>query len=251
MTLPKPLFRLAIAGAALGLSTAAAADAIVVRSTGPSATAYPVGRRIAPTERIVLRNGDRVVLVGEGATRTLSGPGNFPVRAANQANQNRSATLGRYLSTTGGTISRTGAVRGSGDSGPSAAPNLWVLNIEQGGNFCVADMANVTLWRADMAQDTLLTVQDVANPGTTSPLAFVAGQNFRRWPSDTMPIAEGRSYRISGPGMATPVEIRFTALPTPAGPADPEAIATALAEKGCISQLAQLGGRLEEIAGGR
>ncbi len=257
MNLPKSTRKtfvsLAIAGAALAISTAAAADAIVVRSTGPSAASYPVGRRIAPTERVVLRNGDRVVLVGEGATRTLSGPGNFPVRSSNQASQNRSATLGRYLSTTGGTISRTGAVRGAGADAASAAPNLWVVNIEQGGNFCVADMANVTLWRADMAQDTLLTVQDLARPGTTSPLAFVAGQNFRRWPSDMMPIAEGNRYRISGPGMSAPVEIRFTALDNSAAtaPAEPEAIAAALAEKGCTSQLAQLGSRLEETAGGR
>jgi hypothetical protein len=248
MSLPKTLLSLAIAGSALALSTAALADAIVVRSTGPSAATYPVGRRIAPAERVVLRAGDRVVLVGEGATRTLSGPGDFPVRAAQQARQNRSATLDRWISTTGGGISRTGAVRGAGD-GPAAAPNLWVVNIEQGGNFCVTDMANVTLWRADMSQDALLTVQDVASPANTSPLAFVTGQNFRAWPTATMPISEGKTYRISGSGMAAPIEVRFTALAS--APTGAEATAAALAEKGCTGQLAQLGSRLEEIAGGR
>ena len=246
MSLPKTLVSLAVAGAAIGLSSAALAEAIVVRSTGPSAATYPVGRRLPATERVVLRAGDRVVLVGEGPTRTISGPGNFPVRGTAQARQNRSSTLNRYLSTTGGTISRTGAVRGASD-GPASAPNLWVVNVEQGGNFCVADMANVTLWRADMTQDALLTVVDTANPSASSPLAFVAGQNFRRWPSEAMPIAEGKTYRISGAGMAMPIDVRFVALgATP--PAEPEAIAATLAERGCTGQLAQLGERLADGA---
>lgn len=113
MTMFKPALRCAAALAALGLSTAAAADALVVRSTGPSAASYPVGRRLPDTERVVLRTGDRVVIVAQGGTRTLSGPGNFPVRATVQTTQGRSTTLNRYLSASGGSISRTGAVRGS------------------------------------------------------------------------------------------------------------------------------------------
>lgn len=241
----KHLVTLAVAAAAIGLSSAALAEAIVVRSTGPSAATYPVGRRLPATERVVLRAGDRVVLVGEGPTRTISGPGNFPVRGTAGASQNRSTTLNRYLSTTGGTISRTGAVRGASD-GPAAAPNLWVVNVAQGGTFCVADMANVTLWRPDMTQDALLTVVDTADPAATSPLAFVAGQNFRRWPGDALPIAEGRTYRISGTGMTAPVELSFVAIGAP--PAEPEAIAATLADKGCAGQLAQLGERLADGA---
>ena len=242
----KHLVSLAVAAAAIGLSSAALAEAIVVRSTGPSAATYPVGRRLPATERVVLRAGDRVVLVGEGPTRTISGPGNFPVRGTAGASQNRSTTLNRYLSTTGGTISRTGAVRGAGDAAVASAPNLWVVNVAQGGTFCVADMANVTLWRPDMTQDALLTVVDTADPAAPSPLAFVAGQNFRRWPGDALPIAEGRTYRITGTGMAEPVEMSFVAIGAP--PAEPEAIAATLADKGCAGQLAQLGERLADGA---
>ena len=242
------LTQIGVAAAALcaaAMPTAALADALVVRSSGPSAATYSVGRRLAPADRIILRAGDRVVLVGEGATRTLSGPGNFPVRAANQANVDRGAILGRYLSASGGSISRTGAVRGSGPADANtSAPNLWVVDIKRGGTFCVLDPANITLWRADMSVDTLLTVQSMNHPESSSALAFVVGQNFRLWPHDTMPVGEGQAYRITGPGLTEPTMISFVSLNNPA--ADAAAVANALAEKGCMEQLAQLGERLAE-----
>ena len=230
--------------AALTMSSAALADAIVVRSTGPSAATYPVGRRLPPAERVVLRAGDRVVLIGEGPSRTLSGPGNFPVRSANQANQTTTNMLGRYLSANGSTISRTGAVRGADTVGPSSAPSLWVVDITRGGTMCVTDVNNVTLWRSDMSEDTLLTVENSANAEQRSALAFVAGQNFRRWPSDVMPISTGASYRVSGPGMDPSMMLRFVQLAQM--PVDAESAASALAEHGCTTQLSQLGERLAE-----
>lgn len=241
---------IAVAATALALSSAALADAIIVRSTGPSAATYPVGRRLPASERVVLRTGDRVVLVGEGPSRTLSGPGNFPVRSANTANVNTANTLGRYLSATGGTISRTGAVRGTGTGeAPASAPNLWVVDIAQGGTRCVLDPANVTLWRADMSEDTLLMVANTNDPSQRASLAFVAGQNFRRWPSDIMPIHEDTSYRITGPGMSEGNVISFVALANQ--PADAESAAMVLAERGCTNQLAQLGDQLATVAGGQ
>ena len=231
--------------AALAIPCAALADAIIVRSTGPSATTYPVGLRLPVTQRIVLRAGDRIVLVGEGPSRTLSGPGNFPVRSANIANVGSTNTLGRYLSATGGTISRTGAVRSGGvGEAPASAPNLWVVDIAHGGTRCVFDTSNVTLWRADMSEDTLLMVEDVADSSHRSSLAFVAGQNFRRWPSDAMPIRAGASYRITAPGMAESNVISFVGIG--AAPADAEGAANTLAEHGCTTQLAQLGDQLAQ-----
>lgn len=248
MTMMKPALRLATALAALGLATAATADVLVVRSTGPSATTYPVGRRLPDSERVVLRTGDRVVIVGEGGTRTLAGPGNFPVRASVQTTQGRSTTLNRYLSASGGGISRTGAVRGG--SAVETPPNLWVLNVASAGSFCTIDIANVWLWRADKDQDTLLTVENTASPEAKSSLAFVAGQNFRRWPAEEMPIVEGQSYRFTGPGMAETSVISFVPMPALPEDASVGTIANALAERNCTDQLAQLGARLDESGSG-
>lgn len=244
MTMFKPALRCAAALAALGLSTAAAADALVVRSTGPSAASYPVGRRLPDTERVVLRTGDRVVIVAQGGTRTLSGPGNFPVRATVQTTQGRSTTLNRYLSASGGSISRTGAVRGSVQQ--LTPPSLWVVDIAGAGPVCSTDIGNVTLWRADMSQDALLMVENTANPEVKTSLAFVAGANFRRWPVEEMPVVAGQSYRFTGTGMGESSVITFVEMPLPAEDASTETIATALAERNCMGQLAQLGARLEE-----
>lgn len=229
---------IAAALAALSMSSAALAEAIVVRSTGPSASAYPVGRRLPATERVVLRAGDRIVLIGEGPSRTLSGPGNFPVRSSEQANQTNTNTLGRYISATGSTIRRTGAVRGTTTT--ASPPNLWVVNIARSGTMCVIDPNNVTLWRADMDEDTLLTVENTAQPDQRSTLAFVQGQNFRRWPADVLPIAAGASYRINGPGMNPAATLNFVTLTSPI-PDNAESVANLLASNGCMAQLEQLG----------
>ncbi len=231
------------AGVAM-LPAPALADALVVRSTGSATQTYPVGRRLPATARVELREGDTVVLVGEGPTRTLRGPGSHPVRATTTTAPNRAATLGRFLSASGATISRTGAVRGAGDNAPAAAPNLWLLNVAASGRFCVADLGNVTMWRPDMTQDSAITLTRADNGDASATLAFVAGQNFRLWPSEAMPIAEGVTYRIAAPGTTQAQEIDFVAIGTP--PTDAEAIAALLAEKGCMSQLAQLGSRLED-----
>lgn len=243
MSIVKRASMIAAGVAALAVSSAALAEAIVVRSTGPSAASYPVGSRLGAAERVVLRAGDRVVLVGEGPSRTLNGPGNFPVRATGQISQTNTSTLGRYLSATGSTIRRTGAVRGAATA--AVPTNLWVVDITKAGTMCVPDPSNVTLWRGDMTEDTLLTVENAANPEQRSSLAFVAGQNFRAWPSDVLPISPGTSYRITGPGMTDGATLNFVTV-AEAVPGDAEAVAAMLVQHGCTAQLEQLGGFLSE-----
>jgi len=246
MSLLKRAITVAASALALCASSAALADAIVVRSSGPSAATYPVGHRLPTTGRIVLRAGDRVVLVGDGGSRTLAGPGNFPVRVSTQPVQSRAATLSRFINASGGSISRTGAVRGPGSEGLATPPSLWVVDITRSGTFCAVDLADVTLWRADPAGDTLFMVDDVTHPGTQASVAFVAGQNFRRWPTESLPLAEGASYSISGPGLTEPTRINIVSMG--GATADVSAIATALADKGCTAQLALLGNELANSA---
>src|SRR3546814_6106243 len=73
--------RLALASvaavAAVALAGTAAAQSMVVRSTGPSASKYPAGARLKASDRLTLAAGDRIVLIQAGKTRTLSGPGTF------------------------------------------------------------------------------------------------------------------------------------------------------------------------------
>lgn len=233
--------------AALVIAAPALADALVVRSTGPSAATYRVGTRLPDNGRVVLRAGDRVVLVAGGATRTLNGPGNFPVRAGAVRSQGSASTLNRYLSTRGGTISRTGATRNDGVEAPRA-PNAWVLDVQRGGTLCVADPASLNVWRPDYSRDALVTIESLTTPGLRANLVFATEQALRLWPIETLPVTEGARYRLSGGGMTAPIEVQFT-LSGPV-PGDAAAAANLFADRGCIPQLEQLGERMAEEAAG-
>ena len=75
-----PMRRLSLTAAAIMAMTVvgtAAAQSMVVRSTGPSASKYPTGAKLKSADKLTLVSGDKVVLMQAGKTRTLSGPGTF------------------------------------------------------------------------------------------------------------------------------------------------------------------------------
>ena len=79
----------------------AAANVLVVRSTNPS---YRAGQSLPDNARITLRDGDQVMILASGGTRTFRGPGTYSPnsRVAN-------ATV-----SDGGRVARIGAVRDAG-----------------------------------------------------------------------------------------------------------------------------------------
>lgn len=63
-----------------------AARVVVVSSSGPSASTYPAGKKLASDAKLALKAGDRVELLAADGVRTLTGPGTFnvgqpPIRA--------------------------------------------------------------------------------------------------------------------------------------------------------------------------
>ncbi len=243
MSCPKSrLIAAALAVTAACVSTSALAQSMVVRSSGPSAAKYPVGKKLAANEKITLVAGDRVVLLDKGKTRTLARPGvhNSSVNVA--ANQTLSSTMSQMISRDGALRRRGGATRGPGDvetaSAEIRAPNLWLIDARKGGNFCVADPATLLFWRPDINGDTSLRVEAEGNAGKAETIAFLDGQAYRRWPGATLPLAAGAGYRLSGAGLAQPVSIKFQLLDNL--PDTPEAIAATLLERGCTAQLDRL-----------
>ena len=240
LTALRYMLPLTLAGTALALPSVAMADALVVRTSGPSAATYPVGRRLPPSERIVLRAGDRVTIVGEGPSRTLSGPGNFPVRAASASNSGSANTLSRYLNASSASIGRTGAVRAR----PPApyARNLWTIDATGGGPRCIVSTDNVMLSRGDMQGAGTLTIATGEATAHNAQLTFTDAQHFQAWPKETLPIQAGTQYRVTSGDAANPNVISFIVLPE--APQNPEAAADALAANGCMAQLADLGEEL-------
>ena len=228
--------RIARRGAVVGLALAglagasvAAADTIVVRASGPSAKSYPPGRKLAESGALALQPGDVVTLLDAKGTRTLRGPGNFNVAAANAA-PGGGVALAALLDTKRVRRARTGAVRGNvGAGGTPRRPNLWLADVATPGALCVADAANLRLWRADATR--AATVQ-IAGEGAQATANFAAGEAMAAWPA-ALPVRNGGAYRLSDEGRTAEIHVALV----DAGAAGMDSVASTLIAHGCTAQL--------------
>lgn len=215
--------RLALAALLAGVAGPAAANVLVVRSSGPSAASYPAGRSLPDNARIQLRAGDTLVLLGASGTRTFRGPIATAANAAVQASaQTAQASDGRRV--------RVGAVRSAGIL-PVSPTTIWQVDVTQSGNMCVADTSNVMLWRPDASEATTLSIQ---GPNGSQNVTWGAGHATVAWPA-SLPIANGADYQLSASGVAVPTRIRFKTLASE--PSDVQGVAQALIANGCQEQL--------------
>ncbi|MGA9582743.1 MAG: hypothetical protein WBR13_12325 [Allosphingosinicella sp.] len=212
-----------IAAALLATAGAALADILVVRSSGPSATGFPPGKRLPESARISLKPGDQLIVLDGRGTRVIRGPGTFTAGVPAVARP-RSGPASRRRS-------RIGAVRGE-EGAELRPPSIWHVDVARSSNVCVADPSKVTLWRADPVQAVTL---DIGGPADRSKrLDWQAGSSTLAWPSD-LPVTEGVLYRLSRGGGPAPTGIRFRIMPaTPAGLED---MAQTLIRNRCDAQL--------------
>jgi len=215
--------RVAFAALLAAVALPAAANVLVVRSTGPSAAAYPAGRSLPDNARLNLRAGDTVIVLGAAGTRTFRGPGTFSPSAAVQAGA-------RTFAAADGRRARIGAVRGAGIVPHS--PTIWHVDITQSGTFCLASTSRVQLWRPDATVPTTLTIAGAGGAART--VRWPAGQATVAWPA-ALPIANGASFSIAQSGVAVPTQVTFRTLARE--PANLEGVAAALIANGCQGQL--------------
>ena len=225
----------ALIAASFGWSAAANAQAVVIRATGPSATAYPAGRKLAAGASVVLKAGDQVTVIDRAGSRVLAGPGNFKLDSAvNRADAGNTNTALASLLARGAARTRTGAIRGDGDAPVEAtAPeNVWFVDVSRGGTVCIADPAQVVLWRPNRAETGNGTLFGAGD--TVAEVTFRAGSAIKLWPVATLPVIDGQTYRFTSPvGQAVKITTRLLA----SVPDDAVAVAELLAEKGCSAQL--------------
>ncbi|WEK44047.1 MAG: hypothetical protein P0Y64_04230 [Candidatus Sphingomonas colombiensis] len=227
------LAALAVVGLGAGIVVAgtASADTIVVRASGPSAKVYPIGRKLAGNASVALQAGDVVTLLDPKGTRTLRGPGNFSVTGASAAPTGGLA-LAALLDTKPVRRARTGAVRGTiadASATPPRRPNLWLVDIASAGPQCVADPANLRLWRADAAKPATVRID---GDGAQSVVTFAASEPIAVWPA-RLPVRDGATYRLNDGTRTT--EIRF-ALVDGKGAATDD-VASSLIAHQCNAQL--------------
>jgi len=225
------VMRAGLAGAlAFGLAaiftTPVQAATIVVRSNGPSASAFPVGKTLPAGAAITLKAGDVLTVLDAGGTRVLRGPGRVAVSGTGQANVNGIAAL---IADTGARQTRTGATRGATAAAPHPT-NVWFVDMTKGGNFCVSDVKALALWRpaSDKAASWTVTRAGAA----PVQIQFRPGQAVAAWPLAALPVTDGARFRIEG---ATPVTITTRLLPST--PASLDSAAQALLDHGCTAQV--------------
>ncbi len=225
----KVLALAAVLAVALPVSGAAHA-AIVVASSGPSAAAYPVGRKIDDRASVTLRAGDTVTVLDAKGTRVLRGAGTFAV-AAGAGTAAKASTFAVLTMQRSAQRVRTGAVRAGKDGTPPASPNLWFIDVAKPGKRCLVAGRPVRFWRLDTAA---AATYSIGVNGRIVPLAFPAGAMVAPWDAAKNPLANGTSATIALGGK--PVGTATFAV-LPRQPANVEAMAAALIEQGCTAQL--------------
>jgi len=219
----------------LALAGAAQAQAVVVRSTGPSAGQYPQGRKIPANAAVVLRAGDHVTIVDRAGSRVLNGPGNYTITG--QVDRSGSSPIAGLMSRGGGSRSRTGAVRGApgavvAPSGPPQPDSVWYIDVSKGGTYCVADPSALVLWRPNREEEG--TGHLLADSGAMADVTFKRGNALKLWPATTVPVIDGQTYSFSHPVGPT---VKITTRLIGEVPQDEVETTALLAEKGCTAQL--------------
>ena len=209
---------LLLAASAAFFASSASAAVLVVRSSGPSASAYPAGKALPDSHILKLRASDTIVLLDSRGTRTLSGPGSFSVSAAAAP-----AAVGR---TTGATARRVrlGAVRGAGTR------SVWQADLGRSGNVCIANPGELTLYRPEATAAADVTLTD--SEGKTAKVRFEPNQWEASWPSE-LDVKAGKRVNVSGLAQPTTLTLRQLS-PVPTGL---EGMAQSLIRADCQAQL--------------
>ena len=219
------LSRLALAALLVTGAASAAANVLVVRSSGPSAKAYPPGKSLPDNARLQLRQGDTLVVMSPRGTRTFRGPGTFSPSSAVQAGP-------QVVQANNGRRARIGAVRNAGIV-PTATPDtIWDVDASQSGTICLAGTNGVNLWRPDASQTATLTISGPNSASGT--VNWPAGDDSIAWPA-SVPIVNNAEYQLSLTGSPVPSRIRVKTLAS--RPADLQAVADALIRNDCREQL--------------
>ena len=222
--------KLVLAGCALAFAfgaVAAEAAVLVVRSSGPSSKAYPAGKAVPENQVITLKSNDVVILLDSRGTRTLRGPGKFTATAS--ASAAATSSLAALTGQSNNRRSRVGAVRRP-PSGATAGRNVWQADIARSGNICVANPADLGLYRADAAKAERITITD-AN-GKSAAVQFSEGQKIASWPSD-VPVSAGARFAVKGTGDPANLTIHWIS-PVPGGL---EGLAQTFIRNDCQAQL--------------
>lgn len=223
--------------AGFGLAASAAqAQSVIVRSTGPSAATYPQGKKLPANAKVALKPGDKLTVLDKAGTRILTGPGSFTLDGSVSRNAGATSRVSGVLASTGART-RTGAVRGApGPARPADAPNapdnVWYIDVSKSGAWCVANPASLVLWRPNRSEEANGKLS--LTGGKPVDIHWKKGNPLKLWPVAALPVVDGGRYVFSDPvGPSATLTIHLL----PIMPTDDLSAAAMLADKGCTAQL--------------
>ncbi len=225
---------LALAGAVLAIPASAMAG-VVVKSSGPSSSEYPVGTEVPDSSTITLRAGDKITVLTERGTRVMQGPGTFRVGEGATRTRTRFSNLTRRGASS---RARTGAVRGTEGEKPTR-PRLWFVDVSAAGPMCLIDFDRIRLWRPETDTAQTYSIVDQTSQDSLD-VTFVGEEEVRAVDPQGLAVRPGSTYRITAPvsqetGEAPSVEVTFVQLEGDL--AAPDQLASALFSAGCMAQL--------------
>lgn len=229
----------ALVGAALCGATAAQAG-VVIKSSGPSAAQYPVGKKLDDNATVTLKDGDSLTVLTEGGTRVLRGPGAQRVGARGTSKRTTFALLTRQQS---GARVRTGAMRGDPAEGAAVNPSLWNVDVSKAGRMCLADRATIKFWRPDYEGERTWVLGSAVSDFHVH-VAFADGDTTTSLTAEELPLSENRKYHLSSPAGGPAQAVEFVLLATV--PDNPVDLASALMAEGCDNQVTLLSDSLAE-----
>lgn len=231
---------LALVGALFAAPVAAMAG-VVVKSSGPSASEYPVGKKVDDNATITLKAGDSITVLTSKGTRVMRGAGTFRVNDRPKATRARFAALTRKRAAN---RVRTGAVRGGATSPGEEAPinpNLWYVDVSQSGAMCLYDLSAVRLWRPVSEGIATYRVVDTTTQSAID-ITFDDGEAIAALDPARMTVSAGTSYTIAGPEGTDASTVTFVPMGGDYPAADQ--LAEALVEAGCLGQVSLMAERL-------
>lgn len=220
-----------LAGCALAMTSgavAAEAAVLVVRSSGPSAKAFPAGKAVPDNQVITLKSNDVLILLDSRGTRTLRGPGKFSATAS--ASTAATSSLAALTGQNANRRSRVGAVRRP-PTGATAGRNVWQADVARSGNICVANPADLGLYRANGIGTAQVTVTDLGS-GKSAAVKFAEGQKIANWP-EAVPVTANGRYQVAAGGD----NVTYTARLIDPVPAGLEGLAQTFIRNDCQAQL--------------
>ncbi len=204
------------------------AKVLIVRSAGPSAKSYPLGRSLPENARITLREGDTVTLLGSAGTLTLRGPGTYAAKVQVSTGP-RLVNVDRRAVTA---AVRGGPVPSQGTPNVPRAFSVWQIDVAHSGNFCLLRSTDVMLWRPDAMAPATVTIS--AAKGAPQNAEWPAGRNSILW-APISPFLNGGAYtfRPAGGGMPMKITVHVVQLTSSAL----QDVAAVLIKNGCERQL--------------